>query len=125
MPLHPHLYLQMATGWRLAAANFVCSHQQQHLHLQSLVTTLDTARKVEVATREQSNTMEWHCVRMPRITEIRDQSSGENLAQRIRKGVAQTVATKRVLAREPVAIQVYWPCGFVIHPDAPLVRVIS
>ncbi|XP_076876591.1 uncharacterized protein LOC143525969 isoform X2 [Brachyhypopomus gauderio] len=39
-------------GYRLEPTNcqFVCSHQQ-HLHLQSLVTTFDMARKIEVATR--------------------------------------------------------------------------
>ncbi|KAK7152426.1 hypothetical protein R3I93_010594 [Phoxinus phoxinus] len=116
------------------SCQFVCSHQQ-HLHLQSLVTTVDMARKIEVATREQSNTVEWHRVRRPRITSsrfreichVRGQSSAENLAQRIKKGVAQTAAMKRGLALEPVAIQEYcrvkntnyWPCGFIIHPDAP------
>ncbi|KAJ8016002.1 hypothetical protein DPEC_G00002600 [Dallia pectoralis] len=123
-------------GYRLepTSCQFVCSHQQ-HFHLQSLVTTVDMARKIEVATREQSNTVGWHRVRRPRITSsrfreichVRGQSSAENLAQRFKKGVAQTAAMKRGLALEPVAIQEYcrvkntnyWPCGFIIHPDAP------
>nr|XP_033948206.1 uncharacterized protein LOC117453497 isoform X2 [Pseudochaenichthys georgianus] len=123
-------------GYRLepTTCEFVCSHQQ-HLHLLSLATTLLMARKIEVATREQSDSVEWHRVRRPRITSsrfrevchVRGQSSAENLAQRIRKGVAQTASMKRGLALEPVAIQEYcrikntnyWPCGFVIHPDAP------
>lgn len=102
-------------GYRLelTSCQFVRSHQQ-HLHLQSLVTTVDMARKIEVATREQSNTVEWHCVRRPRITSrfreichVRGQSSAENLAQRIKKGVAQTAAIKRGLTLESVAIQEY------------------
>lgn len=123
-------------GYRLepTSCQFVLSHQQ-HLHLQSLVVTLDMARKIEVATREQSNTVEWHRVSRPRITSsrfreichVKGQSSCENLAHRIQRGVAQTAAMKRGLALEPVAIQEYcrvkntnyWPCGFIIHPDAP------
>lgn len=58
---------------------------------------------------------------------MRGHSSAENLAGRIRKGGVQTALMKRGLALEPVAIQEYsrmknvsyWPCGFVIHPDAP------
>lgn len=123
-------------GYRLepTSCQFVLA-QQQHLHLQSLATTLDVARKIEVATREQSSTVEWHRVRRPRITSshfrevchVRGQSNSENLAKRIQRGVGQTAAMKRGLALEPVAIQEYcrikntnyWPCGFVIHPDAP------
>ncbi|KAG9278156.1 hypothetical protein AMEX_G5969 [Astyanax mexicanus] len=131
-PLPPPLPVD---GYRLEPTNcqFVCTHQ--HLHLQSLATTFDMARKIEVATREQSNSVEWHRVRRPRITSsrfreichVRGQSSAEILSQRIRKGVDQTAAMKRGLALEPVAIQEYCqmkntndcPCGFVIHPDAP------
>ncbi|XP_034075609.1 uncharacterized protein LOC117548421 [Gymnodraco acuticeps] len=123
-------------GYRLepTTCEIVCSHQQ-HLHLLSLATTLLMARKIEVATREQSDSVEWQHVRRPRITSsrfrevchVRGQSSAENVAQRIRKGFAQTASMKRGLALEPVAIQEYcrikntnyWPCGFVIHPDAP------
>ncbi|XP_013855903.1 uncharacterized protein LOC106511705, partial [Austrofundulus limnaeus] len=49
---------------------FVCSHQQQ-LELECLSTTLEQSRKIEVATREQSETTEWHDVRRPRITSSR------------------------------------------------------
>ncbi|KAK0131248.1 hypothetical protein N1851_034070 [Merluccius polli] len=123
-------------GYRLdpTTCNFVCSHQQQN-QLMSLAITLDMARKVEVATREQSNSVEWYHVRKPRLTSsrfrevchVRGHSSAENLAERIRKGGVQTALMKRGLALEPVAIQEYsriqnvsyWPCGFVIHPDAP------
>ncbi|KAG9264210.1 hypothetical protein AMEX_G22466 [Astyanax mexicanus] len=113
---------------------FVCSLQQQ-LHLQSLQTTLDMARKVEAATRDQSASVEWHKVRRNRVTSshfkdichVRGQSSAEHLAERIRRGVAQTALMKRGLALERDAIQEYCrvkntnysPCGFVIHPDAP------
>lgn len=123
-------------GYRLEPTNcqFVCSHQQ-HLHLQSLETTLDIARKIEAATREQSDSVEWHRIRKLRITSsrfrevchVRGPSSSEHLADRIHRGAAQTAAMKRGLSLEPVAIQEYcktkntnyWPCGFVIHPDAP------
>ncbi|XP_026137755.1 uncharacterized protein LOC113114890 [Carassius auratus] len=123
-------------GYRLepTSCQFVCSHQQQ-LHLQSLETTLDMARRIEAATRKQSDSVEWYRVRKPRITSsrfrevchVRGQSSSEHLAERIRRGTAQTAAMKRGLALEPVAIQEYcrtkntnfWPCGFVIHPDVP------
>ncbi|XP_030293036.1 uncharacterized protein LOC115593591 [Sparus aurata] len=123
-------------GYRLepTSCQFVCSLQQQ-LHLQSLETHLEMARKIEVATREQSDSVEWHRVRRSRITSsrfreichVRGQSSAERLAERIKKGVAQTAPMKRGLALEPVAIREYccakstsyWPCGFVIHPDAP------
>lgn len=113
---------------------FVCSHQQQ-LELECLATTLEQARQIEIATREQSATVEWHNVRRPRITSsrfrevchVRGSSSAQSLAQRIKKGTAATAAMKRGLALEPVAIQEYsrikdtnyWPCGFVIHPEAP------
>ncbi|KAJ8010007.1 hypothetical protein DPEC_G00070070 [Dallia pectoralis] len=128
-------------GYRLepTSCQFVCSHQQ-HFHLQSLVTTVDMARKIEVATREQSNTVEWHHVRRPRMTSsrfreichVRGQSSAENLAQRFKKGVAQTAAMKRGLALEPVAIQEYCRVKTQItglvglsSTQTPLVRVIS
>lgn len=58
---------------------------------------------------------------------MRGHSAAQNLADRMRKGVIQTAAMKRGLALEPVAVEEYsraknvsyWPCGFVIHPDAP------
>lgn len=113
---------------------FVCSLHQQ-LHLQSLQTSLDTARKIEESTREQSMSTEWHQVRRMRVTSshfrevchVRSQTSVEQLAERMIRGVAQTALMKRGLALEPLAIQEYckakntnyWPCGFVVHPDAP------
>ena len=88
-----------------------------------------------MATRDQSDSVEWHRVRKPRLTSsryrevchVRGHSSAENLAGRIRRGGVQMAEMKRGLALEPVAIQEYsrmksvsyWPCGFVIHPDAP------
>lgn len=61
------------------------------------------------------------------VCHVRGQSSAENLAVRMKKGEFQMALMKRGLALEPVAIQEYcrmknincWPCGFVIHPDAP------
>ncbi|CAK6964437.1 uncharacterized protein LOC111194922 isoform X2 [Scomber scombrus] len=107
-------------GYRLepTSCQFVCSLQQQ-LHLQSLETHLEMARKIEVATREQSVSVEWHRVRKNRITSsrfreichVRGQSSAERLAERIKKGVAQTASMKRGLALEPVAIQEYCRCN--------------
>ncbi|KAK7929055.1 hypothetical protein WMY93_005450 [Mugilogobius chulae] len=123
-------------GYRLepTECQFVLNHQQQ-LHLKSLATTLEMAHKIELATREQSNNVEWHRVRAPRITSsrfrevchVRGCSTAFSLAQRIRRGTAATPAMKRGLALEPVAVAEYcrvkntnyWPCGFVIHPDAP------
>lgn len=113
---------------------FVCSQQQQ-LQLECLATTLEQSREIEIATREQSATVQWHNIRRPRITSsrfrevchVRGATSALSLAQRIKKGTAATAAMKRGLALEPSAIQEYcrikntnfWPCGFVIHPDAP------
>ncbi|XP_051951627.1 uncharacterized protein LOC127621880 [Xyrauchen texanus] len=123
-------------GYKLepTTCQFVCSLHQQ-LHLQSLQTSLDTARKIEESTREQSMSTEWHQVRRMRVTSshfrevchVRSQTSAEQLAERMIRGVAQTALMKRGLALEPLAIQEYckakntnyWPCGFVVHPDAP------
>ncbi|KAI4874701.1 hypothetical protein NFI96_014081, partial [Prochilodus magdalenae] len=56
-------------GYKLepTSCQFACSLQQQLL-LQSLQTTLDMCRKIEVATREQSVSVEWHQVRKNRVT---------------------------------------------------------
>lgn len=96
-------------GYRLepTSCQFVCSLQQQ-LHLQSLETNLHMVRKIEVATREQSVSVEWHRVRRDRLTSsrfreichVRGQSSAEHLSEWIRKGVAQTALMKRGLALE-------------------------
>ncbi|XP_056135202.1 uncharacterized protein LOC130111926 [Lampris incognitus] len=96
---------------------------------------LDMARKIEAATREQSACVEWHRVRRDRVTSshfrevchVRGARSAEHLAERMIKGVVQTPLMKRGLALDPAAIQDYcrvkntnyWPCGFIIHPDAP------
>ncbi|KAG7473914.1 hypothetical protein MATL_G00101010 [Megalops atlanticus] len=97
-------------GYRLdpTTCQFVLSHQQQH-HLSSLSVSWDVARKVEMATREQSDSVEWHRLRKSRLTSsrfreichVRGHSSVENLAERIRKGVGQTARMKRGLALEP------------------------
>ncbi|XP_063040896.1 uncharacterized protein LOC134435783 isoform X1 [Engraulis encrasicolus] len=123
-------------GYRLepTACQYVCSLQQQ-LHLVSLQTSWETARQVEASTRDQSLSVEWYRVRSQRVTSshfrevchVRGHSAAQNLADRMRKGVIQTAAMKRGLALEPVAAEEYsraknvsyWPCGFVIHPDAP------
>ncbi|KAK0140568.1 hypothetical protein N1851_022447 [Merluccius polli] len=123
-------------GYRLepTTCHYVCSHQQ-NLHFMSLAITLNMARRIEMATRDQSDSVEWHRVKKPRLTSsrfrevchVRGHSSAENLAGRIRRGGVQTAEMKRGLTLEPVAIQEYsrmksvsyWPCGFVIHPDAP------
>ncbi|XP_031165276.1 uncharacterized protein LOC116057001 [Sander lucioperca] len=123
-------------GYRLepTCCQFVCSLHQQ-LHLQSILTNLEMARAIEVATRDQSMSVEWHRVRKMRLTSshfrevchVHGQTSAEHLAERLLRGVAQTSVMKRGLALEPQAIQEYckvknnsyWPCGFVIHPDAP------
>lgn len=132
MLLHHHLYRWLITGWN--PRQFACSLQQQ-LHLVSLQTSLETARQVEASTQEQSLSVEWYRVRSLRVTSshfrevchVRGDSAAQHLAERMRKGVVQTAAMKRGLALEPVAVEEYcrvknfnyWPCGFVIHPDAP------
>ncbi|XDV19486.1 hypothetical protein PO909_024951, partial [Leuciscus waleckii] len=103
-------------GYKLepTTCQFVCSLHQQ-LHLQSLQTSLDTARKIEESTREQSMSTEWHQVRRMRVTlyhfrevcHFRSQTAAEQLAERMIRGVAQTALMKRGLALEPLAIQEY------------------
>ncbi|MED6243285.1 hypothetical protein ATANTOWER_017937 [Ataeniobius toweri] len=46
------------------SVQFVCTHQQQ-LELECLATTLEQSQQIEIATREQSTTAEWHNVRKP------------------------------------------------------------
>lgn len=77
-------------GYRLepTSCQFVFSPQQQ-LHLLSLETSLDMPMKIEIATREQSVSVEWHRVRKNRITfshfreicHVRGQTSAEKLAE--------------------------------------------
>ncbi|KAM9536939.1 uncharacterized protein ACWYII_040760 [Salvelinus alpinus] len=114
---------------------YVLSHQEQ-FHVKALETTYEMSHKVEVATREQSSSPEWHQLRKMRITSsrfrevchARGETSADRLAERMFKGSGvQTVEMKRGLAMEPVAVQEYctlknvnfFPCGFVVHPDGP------
>ncbi|XP_037535870.1 uncharacterized protein LOC119412904 isoform X1 [Nematolebias whitei] len=112
---------------------FVCSEPQQ-LHLKSMEVTWDMVNKFECATRAQSTCPEWHQLRRHRLTasrfreicQVQDKSE-EDLANRLLQGTYQTAAMKRGLELEADAIWEYcqikrvnhYPCGFVIHPDAP------
>ncbi|KAK0156244.1 hypothetical protein N1851_000466 [Merluccius polli] len=61
------------------------------------------------------------------ICHVRGQSTAESLAARILRPGQQTAETKRGLDMEPKAVEEYcqakdvnhYPCGFIIHPDAP------
>ena len=70
-PDAPPLPALLLDDYRLepTSCQFVCSLQQQ-LQLQSLETHLEMARKIEVATREQSVSVEWHRVRRNRISYV-------------------------------------------------------
>lgn len=132
-PSPPQLPLQ---GYRLgpATCSFVCTEHQQH-HMMSLETTLENAHKIANSTKEQSSCIEWHQLRRPRITSskfrevchTRAQSSAENLAKRLLRPSHQTADMRRGLDMEPAAVEEYcrvrevnhYPCGFLIHPDAP------
>lgn len=131
-PPPPSLPLQ---NYRLQPSScvFVCSESQQ-LHLKCLEVTWDMAHKLECATRAQSSCADWHRLRRPRLTSTRfreichvGQNSEEGLADRILRGTHQTAAMKRGLEMEADAIWEYcqmkrvnhYPCGFVIHPNAP------
>ena len=58
---------------------------------------------------------------------VRGQSTAESLAARILRPGQQTAEMKRGLDMEPKAVEEYcqakdvnhYPCGFIIHPDAP------
>lgn len=131
-PPPPSLPLQ---NYRLQPSScmFVCSEPQQ-LHLKSLEVTWDMAYKFECATRAQSSCGEWHQLRRPRLTASRfreicqvREGTEHSLADRILQGTRTTAAMKRGLEMEADAIWEYcqmkrvnhYPCGFVIHPDAP------
>lgn len=61
------------------------------------------------------------------VCHVRGHSSAESLAVRISRPGCQTAEMRRGLQLEPKAIEEYcmvrdvnhYPCGFVIHPDAP------
>ncbi|KAJ8359114.1 hypothetical protein SKAU_G00156390 [Synaphobranchus kaupii] len=49
----------------------VLSYQQPALTSRSLALTMEMARRIEEATREQSSSSEWHLLRRPRVTASR------------------------------------------------------
>lgn len=131
-PPRPSLPLD---NYHLPPSNFmfVCTKSQQ-LHLKSLEVSLDMVHKFECATRAQSKCAEWHDLRRPRVTASRfreicqvKECAEDSLANRILQGTRQTAAMKRGIKLEADAIWEYcqikqvnhYPCGFVIHPDAP------
>ncbi|KAG5283185.1 hypothetical protein AALO_G00039260, partial [Alosa alosa] len=112
---------------------FVCTESEQ-LHLKSLEVNWDMVRKFECATRVQSKCAEWHELRKPRVTASRfreicqvKECAEDSLAKRILQGTRQTATMKRGIELEADAIWEYcrmkqvnhYPCGLVIHPDAP------
>nr|XP_023658221.1 uncharacterized protein LOC111838958 [Paramormyrops kingsleyae]XP_023659482.1 uncharacterized protein LOC111839635 [Paramormyrops kingsleyae] len=116
------------------SCSFVYTEHQQ-LHMNSLQTSLHTAHKVESNTRKQCFSNECHQLSWARVTaskfrevcHTRGQSSAENLAKRLLKPSCQTADMRRGLEMEPAAVEEYrrvmevnhYPCGFLIHPDAP------
>ena len=103
------------------------------MHLQSL--TMEMAHRIEVSTRDQRSTQEWHMLRQQRITSsrfreachVRGHSTSESLAERMIRGTRQTADRKRGLDMEFEAAKQYAnstnvnysPCGLVIHPQVP------
>ena len=131
-PPRPSLPLQ---GYHLesTACSFVTTEEEQR-HLQCLQVSWDMAHKYESATREQSSCMEWHQLKRPRVTASHfrevchvSEKSEDGLVHRILQGTRQTAAMRRELELEADAIWEYcqtkrvnhYPCGFIIHPDAP------
>nr|XP_046168876.1 uncharacterized protein LOC124004129 [Oncorhynchus gorbuscha] len=130
----PSPLILLLDGNRLQSSQcaYILSHQGQ-FQVKALETTYEMSNKVEVATREQSSSPEWHQLRKMRITSsrfrevchVRGETSADRRAERMFKGSG--VEMKRGLAMEPVAVQEYctlknvnfFPCGFVVHPDAP------
>ncbi|KAK0142231.1 hypothetical protein N1851_020062 [Merluccius polli] len=120
----PSLPQLLLSDYRLGPSTcaFVCS-EHQHPH------------KIENSTREQSYCAEWHQLRRCRITSTkfrevchtRGESSAENLAKRLLRPSNQTADMRRGLDLVPIAVEEYcrvrevnhYPCGFLIHPDAP------
>ncbi|CAB1312371.1 unnamed protein product, partial [Coregonus sp. 'balchen'] len=97
----------------------VCSfvhREHEFIHMSSLATTLETAHKVDSATKEQSLLLERHHLRKPRITSscfrdvchVREQSSAEHLADRILSGTRQSAEMKRGLQMKSAAVEEYY-----------------
>ena len=61
------------------------------------------------------------------VCHSRGESSAENLAKRLLRPSSQTADMRRGLDLEPIAVEEccrirevnHYPCGFLIHPDAP------
>ena len=127
LPLEAHKLLPTECVW-------VCTEEEQ-LDLQSLTISMEMAHTIEVSTRDQSSTQEWHMLRQQRITSkrfrevcyVRGHSTSESLAERMIRGTRQTAAMKRGSEMEfETAKQYatstninYSPCGLVIHPQVP------
>ncbi|CDQ64051.1 unnamed protein product [Oncorhynchus mykiss] len=114
-------------GYRLQASQcaYVLSHQEQ-FHLNALETTYKISHKVEV--EHQLRKMRITSSLFRKVCHVLGETSADHLAERIFKGSGiQTMEMKRRLAMEPVAVQEYctlkivnfFPCGFVVHQDAP------
>ncbi|XP_029958785.1 uncharacterized protein LOC115396857 isoform X2 [Salarias fasciatus] len=117
-----------------AEASFVFAEHQK-LYMSTLQTSLHQAHTIENSTKRQSSCHEWHELRRPRVTSTkfreichyRGVTSAKNLAKRLLGPSHQTEDMKRGLDKEPVAVEEYcrlmevnhYPCGFLIHPDAP------
>ncbi|KAM3612131.1 uncharacterized protein V6R79_003324 [Siganus canaliculatus] len=95
---------------------FVCT-RQQHLNLMLLNVTFDMAQSIEIATREQSASAEWHSLRKMRLTSSRFREVCHVQTALMKSGLALESAAVQEYAR--IRCINYWPLGFVIHPDAP------
>ena len=88
----PSPLILLLDGNRLQSSHcaYVLSHQEQ-FHVK---TTYEMSHKVEVATREQSSSPEWHQLRKIRISSshfredchVQGDTSGDHLAERMFKG---------------------------------------
>ncbi|XP_021464729.2 uncharacterized protein LOC110527645 [Oncorhynchus mykiss] len=114
-------------GYRLQASQcaYVLSHQEQ-FHLNALETTYKISHKVKV--EHQLRKMRITSSLFRKVCHVLGETSADHLAERMFKGSGiQTMEMKRRLAMEPVAVQEYctlkivnfFPCGFVVHQDAP------
>lgn len=134
LPHHLHLYLFRIT---------VCSHPVACLSVVNLnSSTLTVSRSLgtwptNLSVLSDHKVHVLNGIRRPRLTasKFREicqviESSEDSLADRILQGTHQTAAMKRGLEMEADAIWEYcqmkrvnhYPCGFVIHPDAPWLR---